>query len=133
MSESLVQRTPSPIDVHVGSRIRSRRKTLGMSQEGLATQMRLTFQQIQKYERGSNRISAPKLWEAAQALGVSVGYFFEGLEQAGGEVVRSDPEMQFFMADGATKLADDYLKLPKPQQQVVTNLARDLCRATGVH
>ena len=71
---------PHVVDVHVGSRVRLRRKLIGMSQEQLAGALGLTFQQIQKYERGMNRVSASKLYEAASALGTPVAYFFEGLE-----------------------------------------------------
>ncbi len=70
---------PNPIDKHVGSRIRERRKELSMSQEKLAEHLGLTFQQVQKYERGSNRVSASKLYEISRALQASVAYFFEHL------------------------------------------------------
>src|SRR3954463_10438929 len=70
---------PNPIDRHVGLRIRMRRKELGVSQEKLADSIGLTFQQIQKYERAANRVSASKLWEMARALNTSVAYFYEGL------------------------------------------------------
>ena len=75
---SKTERGPNPVDLHVGARVRMRRKFLGMSQEGLAETILLTFQQVQKYERGSNRISASKLWEIAKALKAPVAYFFEG-------------------------------------------------------
>src|SRR6185369_2529188 len=68
--------TPSPVDVHVGSRVRLRRTLLGMSQEKLGTAIGLTFQQIQKYERGSNRIGSSRLYEFAKVLDVPVSYFF---------------------------------------------------------
>ena len=71
---------PNPIDVHVGRRVRLRRKELGISQERLADGLDLTFQQVQKYERGSNRISASKLYEIARVLRVPVAFFFEGLD-----------------------------------------------------
>ncbi|WP_443749465.1 helix-turn-helix domain-containing protein [Asticcacaulis solisilvae] len=71
-------KTPNPVDLHVGGRVRMRRKFLGISQEGLGDHLDLTFQQVQKYERGSNRISASKLYEIAAALKVPVAYFFEG-------------------------------------------------------
>jgi transcriptional regulator with XRE-family HTH domain len=72
---------PNPVDLHVGARVRMRRKFLGMSQEGLAESIELTFQQVQKYERGSNRISASKLFEISTALKAPVAYFFEGYGQ----------------------------------------------------
>jgi transcriptional regulator with XRE-family HTH domain len=68
------------MDVHVGSRIRLRRTLLGLSQETLGDRIGLTFQQVQKYERGANRVSASKLWEIARALKTNVAYFYEGLE-----------------------------------------------------
>src|SRR6476620_7936287 len=80
-SEDL-DRSPNPVDRHVGLRIRLRRKELGVSQERLAEAIGLTFQQVQKYERAANRVSASKLWEMSRALSTSVGYFYEGLGDA---------------------------------------------------
>ena len=70
---------PNAVDIHVGKRIRQRRTLLGMSQERLAEALDLTFQQVQKYERGTNRIGAGRLWELAVALDVPMTYFFEEL------------------------------------------------------
>lgn len=70
---------PNPIDVHVGSRVRLRRTLLGMSQEKLAGAIGLTFQQVQKYERGANRIGASRLFELSRVLDVPVSFFFEEL------------------------------------------------------
>jgi transcriptional regulator with XRE-family HTH domain len=72
-------RTPNLVDLHVGARVRVRRKMLGLSQEQLADALKLTFQQVQKYERGANRVSASKLYEIAKTLQVPVSYFFDGL------------------------------------------------------
>lgn len=77
-------RSPNPIDVHVGLQVRLRRKELKISQEKLAEALGLTFQQVQKYERGANRISASKLYEISQALNVPIGWFFEGLARTDG-------------------------------------------------
>jgi transcriptional regulator with XRE-family HTH domain len=77
----MAKRQANPIDVHVGNRVRMRRLMIGMSQEGLAERLGLTFQQVQKYEKGSNRISASRLFEMAGILGVPVQHFFE--EMAG--------------------------------------------------
>jgi len=74
-----IDRSPNPIDVHVGLQVRLRRKELKISQEKLAETLGLTFQQVQKYERGANRISASKLYEIARTLRVPIGWFFEGL------------------------------------------------------
>jgi transcriptional regulator with XRE-family HTH domain len=72
-----VKMAPHPVDVHVGRRLRSRRTILGMSQEELGEAVGVTFQQIQKYERGLNRIGSSRLYEFACILGVGVSYFFE--------------------------------------------------------
>jgi transcriptional regulator with XRE-family HTH domain len=72
-------RSPNPVDLHVGGRVRMRRKMLGVSQERLADALGLTFQQVQKYERGANRVSASKLYEIARFLSAPISYFFEGL------------------------------------------------------
>ena len=69
-----------PVDVHVGSRVRQRRWMTGMTQQQLAERVGIKFQQIQKYETGMNRISASRLWDIAEALGVPVAFFFEGLQ-----------------------------------------------------
>ena len=68
---------PHPVDVHVGSRVRMRRTLLGMSQEKLGDALALTFQQVQKYERGANRVGASRLYEISQILDVPVSFFFE--------------------------------------------------------
>jgi transcriptional regulator with XRE-family HTH domain len=70
---------PNPIDVHVGARIRLRRTLLGISQTTLAEAMGLTFQQVQKYEKGMNRVSSSRLVDMANALDVSISYFFEDM------------------------------------------------------
>jgi transcriptional regulator with XRE-family HTH domain len=70
---------PDPIDIHVGSRLRLLRTILRMSQEKLAAELGLTFQQVQKYERAANRISASRLYHLCRILGVRVGFFYEGL------------------------------------------------------
>jgi transcriptional regulator with XRE-family HTH domain len=76
-SEDKGSRRPNPIDVHVGSRVRFRRMLLGMSQEKLGEKLGLTFQQIQKYEKGINRIGASRLFDLAHVLGVPVQFFYE--------------------------------------------------------
>lgn len=74
---------PHPIDRLVGNQIRMRRRDLGMSQERLAEHLGLTFQQVQKYERGHNRVSASKLFQIAEALETDISYFFKGAETPG--------------------------------------------------
>jgi transcriptional regulator with XRE-family HTH domain len=70
---------PNPIDIHVGSRVRLRRTLLGMSQEKLGEAIGLTFQQVQKYERGANRIGASRLYDLSRVLDVAVSYFFDDI------------------------------------------------------
>ena len=72
---------PHPVDIHVGSRVREQRKTKGLSQGELGDSLGLTFQQIQKYERGANRIGASRLFQLSQILGVPVSYFFDTLPE----------------------------------------------------
>jgi transcriptional regulator with XRE-family HTH domain len=74
----MVAKAPNPIDKHVGNRIRLRRMMLGMSQGTLGTALGLTFQQVQKYEKGANRVGASRLQQISQALEVPVAFFFEG-------------------------------------------------------
>ena len=77
-----VSGAPNPVDRHVGERLRLRRMLLGLSQEALASCLGLTFQQIQKYERGANRIGASRLYDLARALGVTIDYFYEDMDRA---------------------------------------------------
>ena len=110
--------SPNPIDAHVGRRVRMRRREIGMSQQTLADRLNLTFQQVQKYERGLNRISASKLFEIAEALEAPVGFFFDGAAPSAastasrsaaapwgglGEVLMTDP--------GGPPLAQAYLAI----------------------
>ncbi len=74
------EKTPNPVDIHVGSRVRLRRLLLGLSQDKLGEELGVTFQQVQKYERGANRIGSSRLFRISQVLDVPVGFFFEGLE-----------------------------------------------------
>jgi transcriptional regulator with XRE-family HTH domain len=79
---------PNPVDVHVGTRIRMRRTLLGLSQTTLADQLGLTFQQVQKYERGTNRVSSSRLFDLCRILNVKVAYFFDEMD---GDVARQSP------------------------------------------
>src|SRR5207302_4770432 len=81
---------PDPVDVHVGGRIRTRRLLIGMNQETLAKALGLTFQQVQKYEGGANRVSASRLSQIAQVLGVPISYFFSDLDPDGAEPSATD-------------------------------------------
>ena len=79
-AQTIKQDGPHPVDVHVGKRVRMRRKLLGMSQEKVAEALGLTFQQMQKYEKGRNRVSASRLFELSQILDVPVSFFFEEID-----------------------------------------------------
>ncbi len=79
MADKDNKKKPNPTDMHVGSRIRLRRNMLGMSQEKLGENLGITFQQIQKYEKGTNRVGASRLQAIANIMGVPVAFFFDGL------------------------------------------------------
>ena len=83
----MVNRRSNAVDVHVGCRIRQRRTETGMSQTELGNELGLTFQQVQKYEKGSNRVGAGRLADIAKAFGVEVGYFYEGAPGSSGNVL----------------------------------------------
>ena len=118
-------RTPNPIDLHVGARIRMRRKLVGMSQELLAEHLGITFQQIQKYERGANRISASKMVEAARALQVTPAFFFEGLDfdaDAGGDDAPTPADLLAGVA-GGMELARAFLAAKAVDRRLLVGLA----------
>jgi transcriptional regulator with XRE-family HTH domain len=94
-------RKPNPVDVHVGSRVRYRRMIIGMSQEKLGEKMNLTFQQIQKYEKGTNRIGASRLFQLSKILDVPVGYFFEDAfaNSAPARSMLHEPEQEGYLLD----------------------------------
>src|SRR6201995_4176193 len=81
----MAKKAPNPIDKHVGARVRMRRMMLGMSQEKLGDALGLTFQQVQKYEKGANRIGASRLQQISNILQVPVSFFFEGAPQTPGQ------------------------------------------------
>ena len=131
------------VDVHVGKRIRHRRWLLAMTQQQLAEQVGIKFQQIQKYETGANRVSASRLWDIADTLGVPVSFFFEGLLPANGELAgatapgthlpRAGVAIQG--AHGAADLMGDreamdlvrtYYAIPENQRRRLFDLARVL-------
>ncbi len=87
---------PNPVDIHVGQRIRMRRLMVGVTQTQLADELGLTFQQVQKYEKGTNRVSASKLYAICKVLSVPPEYFFEGLPKIG-----ESPRKQQKMSDEA--------------------------------
>jgi transcriptional regulator with XRE-family HTH domain len=115
-----------PVDAHVGKRIRHRRWMIGMTQQQLADKVGIKFQQIQKYETGMNRVSASRLWDIADALGVTIAFFFEGLVE-GSNVVSAGQDM---MADKeALELVRSYYAIPEAQRRRLFDLARVLSEA----
>jgi transcriptional regulator with XRE-family HTH domain len=116
-----------PVDAHVGKRIRHRRWMVGMTQQQLADKVGIKFQQIQKYETGMNRVSASRLWDIAEALGVQISFFFEGLseDQPAGSVGPAD-----ILADKeALDLVRSYYAIPEAQRRRLFDLARVLSEA----
>lgn len=118
----MAAKTPNPIDVHVGMRLRQRRMTRSVSQEKLGEQLGVTFQQIQKYEKGSNRIGASRLFEIARILDIPVGYFYEGLPEDGsspaleglGEAVSAYEQQDDAGADGL-RLSKAFVRIKDSQ------------------
>jgi transcriptional regulator with XRE-family HTH domain len=111
--ETTGARSPNPVDLHVGGRIRMKRKVLGVSQERLAEALGLTFQQVQKYERGANRVSASKLYEIARFLQAPVSYFFEGLaDPTDGDASNA--------SDGPEQFVHDFLMTPEGLELAAT-------------
>lgn len=119
-----------PVDVHVGKRVRHRRWMVGMTQQQLGDIVGIKFQQIQKYETGMNRISASRLWDIAQALGVSISFFFEGFEddEAAFEAKTASVENRGdLLADKeALELVRSYYAIPEAQRRRLFDLARVL-------
>lgn len=114
-----------PVDAHVGKRIRHRRWMVGMTQQQLADKVGIKFQQIQKYETGMNRVSASRLWDIAETLGVTIGFFFEGLANGAMAPTGSD-----IMADKeALELVRSYYAIPEAQRRRLFDLARVLSEA----
>ena len=114
----MIKKAPNPIDKHVGSRVRMRRMMLGMSQEKLGDALGLTFQQVQKYEKGSNRIGASRLQQISEILQVPVSFFFEGAppppgRETGFEDAPSPAYVADFLAtsDGLT-LVKAFMRIP---------------------
>ncbi|MEO5615460.1 MAG: helix-turn-helix transcriptional regulator [Cypionkella sp.] len=115
-----------PVDAHVGKRIRHRRWMIGMTQQQLADKVGIKFQQIQKYETGMNRVSASRLWDIADALGVTIAFFFEGLAD-GAQAAQAGHDM---MADKeALELVRSYYAIPEAQRRRLFDLARVLSEA----
>ncbi|GLK54950.1 transcriptional regulator with XRE-family HTH domain [Methylopila capsulata] len=124
----MIKKTPNPVDKHVGSRVRMRRVLIGMSQEKLGEALGITFQQIQKYEKGTNRIGASRMQQIATVMGVPVSYFFEdapgalGEGQPGfGEAPSSDYVVDFLTTTEGLQLNKAFVRIadPKVRRKIV--------------
>lgn len=113
-----------PVDAHVGKRIRHRRWMVGMTQQQLADKVGIKFQQIQKYETGMNRVSASRLWDISEALGVTISFFFEGLSSEG--VAPASPAGDILADKEALELIRSYYAIPEAQRRRLFDLARVL-------
>jgi transcriptional regulator with XRE-family HTH domain len=126
-------RSPNPIDRHVGLRIRLRRKELAVSQERLAEAIGLTFQQVQKYERAANRVSASKLFEMARALNTNISYFYEGLPDMPAPVGADKPReavQDFLLTPEGIELATLFPQIPRGRvRRRILDLVRALAGA----
>jgi transcriptional regulator with XRE-family HTH domain len=123
----------NPIDAQVGNRVRLRRMLIGMSQEKLGELLGLTFQQVQKYEKGVNRIGAGRLYQVAHILGVPIGYFYEGvIEQAQqlsemAEEAATPPVMEFLASGEGLQLSLAFMRIKDPKvRKRVLDLVKSL-------
>src|SRR5829696_4661435 len=126
----MAKKSPNPTDKHVGSRVRMRRMMLSMSQEKLGDALCLTFQQVQKYEKGANRVGASRLLQIARILGVGVEYFYEGLPQGPGESPRHEPMLEFLTIPDSERLVRNFVELKDDvARRKVTDLVEWLAAA----
>jgi transcriptional regulator with XRE-family HTH domain len=127
----MARRDPNYIDVHVGSRIRVRRQLINMSQERLGELLGITFQQVQKYEKGTNRISASRLFYTAKTLGVPIQFFFEGLpgqegDQGMRESAQADDFTSALMSPEGVALAKVFRDADTLKKKLIVSLARQV-------
>lgn len=135
----MAAKKPNPVDAHVGSRVRLRRMLLGMSQERLGDSMGLTFQQVQKYEKGVNRIGASRLFQIAKILDVPVQFFFEEAPQFDGSAPTgmAEPESETFILEflnsrEGLELNRAFVKIADPKvRKSVVDLVRSLSSQDG--
>lgn len=114
---------PHPVDIHVGAEIARRRLALGLNQSDIGRALGLTFQQVQKYEKGSNRVSASKLSMLATTLNCAVGDFFPDSTPT---EASAQAHVSFFSLRGATALAKAYEALTPAQRKLVVSLATEM-------
>ena len=119
---------PHPVDRHVGRRVCEKRISLGYNQSDLGRALGLTFQQIQKYEKGANRISASKLWDIARFFKVDVGYFFQGLNAQPGMAESETGAAAFDHDFPATRYTIEIARLAPQLSSRQQKLALDMIR-----
>jgi transcriptional regulator with XRE-family HTH domain len=124
-------RSPNPVDAHVGRELRRLRAARGLTQAQVADAIGVTFQQVQKYERGANRLSASKLFEAGKALGASPLAFFQGLiDRNGPGPAGSDPILELFEAPDGQALAAAFVRIEcRATRAALVHLVRRLAGA----
>ena len=115
-----------PVDTHVGIKIRQRRWLVGMTQQQLAAEVGIKFQQIQKYETGANRVSASRLWDIAGTLQVEVSFFFEGLKAMRADGANAALPADLMADKEALDLVRSYYAIPETQRRRLFDLARVL-------
>lgn len=125
--ETAPKKEPRPTDKHVGGRIRMRRQMLRMSQESLGEAIGLTFQQVQKYEKGTNRVGASRLQQIADTLGCQPAWFFDGAPGSEGKrsaaAQRVDADLTAFMTDKcAPDLIRGFVRLPQRVKRAIVNV-----------
>lgn len=113
------------VDTHVGKKIRQRRWLIGMTQQKLAEIVGIKFQQIQKYETGANRVSASRLWDISEALGVPAAFFFDGIKSSD-DTVKGDVPDDLMADKEAMDLVRSYYAIPENQRRRLFELARVL-------
>jgi transcriptional regulator with XRE-family HTH domain len=118
----------NPIDAQVGNRVRLRRMLIGMSQEKLGEALGLTFQQVQKYEKGVNRIGAGRLFQVARILGVPITYFYEDVSNVGfTEGATSPPVIEFLASADGLQLSLAFMRIKEPKvRKRVLDLVKSL-------
>ncbi|MBL6772754.1 MAG: helix-turn-helix transcriptional regulator [Alphaproteobacteria bacterium] len=114
-----------PVDVFVGQRLRQRRISLGITQEDMANALGLSFQQVQKYEKGMNRISSSRLWEIGRIVGVEVAYFFEGMNDDIAEIKNLRDDLHARAQVAPTALSARELRLVHHYGEIKDDIIRD--------
>ncbi len=120
--------SPHPVDVIVGASVRMRRKALNISQGELAESIGLTFQQVQKYESGANRISASKLYDIARALETPIGWFFEGVDSPAFPAADSETVHEFLTSSEGAELVRLFPKIRPAMRRRLLQLIRALVK-----